>query len=157
MALTAEGFLMHIPAKMGTESDKDNFAKVVRLIAVGYKASAVAIIMESWIVVPKRRGQQLDMTVRPSESPDREEVVSIVAESSEGYATRFLFIQRDSFGKFCGFGTSLLPDLREGIEGRFANLMPPREPTEEIAAAARNLLQVMGVSIERTGFDPKWN
>lgn len=157
MALTTEGFMMHVAGRGSTEQDKDRLAEVIRLIATGYKASAIAVIAESWIVVPKRRGQELDMTVRPSQSPDREEVVSIVAESREGCRTRFLFIQRNSLGKFTGFGTSLLPEEGDGLEGRFAGLMPSKEPTEEMAMAARSLLQRMGISVERHGPDPRWN
>jgi hypothetical protein len=156
MALTPEGFIMHIPQRFDSPDDKDLFAKTIRLMAVGYKASAVAMISESWIVTKKRRDQELDMSVPPSQSPDREEVVSIMAESREGCTQRFLFIQRDSLGKFTGFGTSLLPQV-EDVEGRFAGLLPPKEPTEEIAMAARNLLQAMGIAVENAGFDPRWN
>jgi hypothetical protein len=51
---------------------------------------------------------------------------------------------------------SLLPQIQE-LEGRFAGLLPPKEPTEEMALAARNLLQAMGVTIEQVGPDPRWN
>jgi hypothetical protein len=156
MALTPEGFIMHIPNGFKNETDKEQFAKTIRLMAVGYKASAVAMISESWIVTKKSRDRELDLSVPPSQSPDREEVVAIMAESREGRAQRFLFIQRDSAGRFTGFGTSLLPQIQE-IEGRFAGLLPPNEPTDEMAMAARNLLQAMGVAIERAGPDPKWN
>jgi hypothetical protein len=156
MALTAEGFIMHIPQRFNSPDDKELFAKTIRLMAVAYKASAVAMISESWIVTKKSRDRELDLSVAPSESPDREEVVSIMGESREGCGQRFLFIQRDSLGKFTGFGTSLLPQIQT-LEGRFAGLLPPREPSDEIAMAARNLLQSMGIAIEHRGFDPKWN
>jgi hypothetical protein len=156
MALTPEGFIMHIPNRFKNETDKEHFAKTIRLMAVAYKATAVAMISESWIVTKKSRDRDLDLSVPPSQSPDREEVVSIMAESREGRGQRFLFIQRDSLGRFTGFGTSLLPQIQE-IEGRFAGLLPPNEPTDEMAMAARNLLQAMGVAIERAGPDPKWN
>jgi hypothetical protein len=156
MALTPEGFIMHIPNRFKNETDKEQFAKTIRLMAVGYKATAVAMISESWIVTKKSRDRELDLSVPPSQSPDREEVVAIMAESREGRAQRFLFIQRDSAGRFTGFGTSLLPQIQE-IEGRFAGLLPPSQPTDEMAMAARNLLQAMGVAIERAGPDPKWN
>ena len=156
MALTPEGFILHIPSNFRSEQDKELFSKTIRLMAVGYKASAVAMISESWIVTQKRRGQPPDLSVPPSQSPDREEVVAIMAESREGSAQRFLFIQRDSFGKFTGFGTSLLPQIQE-VQGRYAGLMPPSEPSDEMAFAAKNLLQAMGVSLEKVGFDPKWN
>ena len=157
MALTPQGFMMHITGRNSTEQDKNRLAALIRLIATAYNASAIATIAESWIVVPKRLGQQLDMSVRPSQSPDRKEVVAIVAESRVECVTRFLFIQRDSFGKFSGFGTSLLPESGTDLEGRFAGLMPPEEPTEQMMAAAKNLLQQMGVSVERRGIDQRWN
>ena len=156
MALTPEGFIMHIPQRFNSPDAKDLFAKTIRLMAVGYKASAVAMISESWIVTKKSRNRELDLSVPPSESPDREEVVSIMAESREVRTQRFLFIQRDSFGKFTGFGTSLLPQIQE-VEGRFAGLLPPKEPTDEMAMAAKNLLQAMGIAIENAGPDPRWN
>ena len=156
MALTPEGFILHIPSNFRSEQDKELFSKTIRLMAVGYKASAVAMISESWIVTQKRMGQPPDLSVPPSQSPDREEVVAIMAESREGGAQRFLFIQRDSFGKFTGFGTSLLPQIQE-VQGRYAGLMPPSEPSDEMAFAAKNLLQAMGVSLEKVGFDPEWN
>jgi len=156
MALTPEGFIMHIPQRFNSSDDKELFAKTIRLMAVAYKASAVAMISESWIVTKKSRDRELDLSVAPSESPDREEVVSIMGESREGCGQRFLFIQRDSLGKFTGFGTSLLPQIQT-LEGRFAGLLPPREPSDEMAMAARNLLQSMGIAIEHRGFDPKWN
>jgi hypothetical protein len=83
-------------------------------------------------------------------------MVSIMAESREGCRQRFLFIQRDSFGKFTGFWTSLLPQIQD-VEGRFACLLPPREPTDEMALAAKNLLEAMGISVESAGFDPRWS
>lgn len=156
MALTPEGFIMHIPSNFRTDNDKEMFSKTIRLMAVGYKASAVAMISESWIVTQKRRGQPPDLSVPPSQSPDREEVVAIMAESREVRAQRFLFIQRNSLGKFTGFGTSLLPQIQE-VEGRFAGLLPPKDPTDEMALAARNLLQAMGIAVENAGPDPRWN
>lgn len=82
--------------------------------------------------------------------------MAIIAEGRTSGAQRFLFIQRDSFGKFIGFGTSPLPPI-DTVQGRFAGLMPPKEPTDEMATAARNLLQVMGIAVEKAGFDPRWN
>jgi hypothetical protein len=156
MVATPEGFVLHLPTKFASVEDKDNLAKTGRLLTVGFKASAIAMISEAWITIPKRRGQPPDLTTPPSESPDREEVVAIMAECHGRSAQRFLFIQRDSFGKFIGFGTSLLPPIDE-VQGRFAGLMPPKEPTNEMAMAARNLLQAMGIAVEKAGFDPRWN
>ena len=156
MVSTPEGFVLHLPTKFASVEDKDNLAKTGRLLTVGFKATAIAMISEAWITIPKRRGQPPDLTTPPSESPDREEVVAIMAECHGRSAQRFLFIQRDSFGRFIGFGTSLLPPIDE-VQGRFAGLMPPKEPTDEMATAARNLLQAMGIAVEKAGFDPRWN
>jgi hypothetical protein len=35
--------------------------------------------------------------------------------------------------------------------------MPLKDPTEEMAATARNLLKTMGIAVEQSGFDPRWN
>ena len=148
MALSPEGLTVHVAPKFTSEAEKNSFAKIGRLIAVGYRADAIAIISNAWMLAPKHRGQPLDMSVPPSQSPDREEVVAIMAEGRGRAAQRFLFIQRDSFGKFLGFGTSLLPEM-DKAEGRFVGLLPPKAPTEQMASAARNLLQSMGVSVER--------
>ena len=156
MVSTPEGFVLHLPTKFASVEDKDNLAKTGRLLTIGFKASAIAMISEAWITIPKRRGQPPDLKTPPSESPDREEVVAIMAECRGRSAQRFLFIQRDSFGKFIGFGTSLLPTIEE-VQGRFSGLMPPKEPTDEMAIAARNLLQAMGIAVEKAGFDPRWN
>ncbi len=156
MVSTPEGFMLHLPARFSNVEDKDNLAKIGRLLTVGYKANAIAMISEAWITVPKRRGQPPDLKTPPSESPDREEVVVIMAECQGRAAQKFLFIQRDSFGKFLGFGTSLLPPIDE-VQGRFAGLMPPKEPTDEMAMAAKNLLQAMGIAVEKAGVDPRWN
>ena len=156
MVSTPEGFMLHLPTKFANVEDKDNLAKTGRLLTVGFKASAIAMISEAWITVPKGRGQSPDLKTPPSESPDREEVVVIMGECRGRAAQKFLFIQRDSFGKFIGFGTSLLPEIAE-VQGRFAGLMPPSEPTDEVSMAARNLLQAMGIAVEKAGFDPRWN
>ena len=66
------------------------------------------------------------------------------------------YIQRDSGGKFAGFGTSLVPQFEE-LEGRFAQMMPPKEPGDKDAQMARMLLTAMGVIVEGKGADPMWN
>ena len=156
MALNSEGYVLHLPNKFANEADKEKLAQVARLVAIAYKASAIAMISEAWVTIPKLRGQKPDLTTPPSESPDREEVVVLMAEARGASKQRFLFIQRDSAGRFTGFGTSLLPDI-DKAEGRFSGLMPLRAPTEEIAMQALNLLRISGVAVERIGDQPGWN
>lgn len=154
MALTPEGFLMFVPQSLGDSNSKDKFAKAGRLVAVGYKAKAVAMILESWATFATRPGQKLPLTP-PSQSPNREEVVAIMAEARGVQSQQFLFIQRNSFGKFIGFGTSLLPQY-DSIEGRFAQMMPLKEPGEKESKAARDLLNVLGIKVSGSN-EHTWN
>ncbi len=155
MALTPEGFMMFVPASVANENEKDQFANAGRLLAVGYNATAVAMILESWITFATRPGQPLDVTP-PSQSPDRKEVIVIMGETRESCAQQFLFIQRNSSGKFTGFGTSLLPQF-DDMQGRFAQMMPPKVPGENEVFMARSLLTAMGVKVTSAGFNPMWN
>ncbi len=155
LALTPEGFLLFSPKALKDEHGKDQFANAGRLLAIGYKALGVAMILESWATFAKRPGLPLP-NIPPSQSPDREEVVMIVAETRDAQEHQILIIQRNSSGKFTGFGTSLLPQS-DKIEGRFAQMMPPNEPSEENAKTARQLLQTMGVVMDEQGGNPLWN
>lgn len=71
-------------------------------------------------------------------------------------AQHFMFIERNSSGKFTGFGESLLPRF-EQMEGRFAQMMPPKVPTEADVLAARMRLTAMGVEVANQGHNPMWN
>jgi hypothetical protein len=124
------------------------------LIAIAHRATAVSLILESWARFAKDDGS-LEMTP-PSQSPDREEVISIMVESHALQLQRILIIQRSANGKFAGFAPSPTPDCSD-LQGRFANLMPPSEVSKENAEMAKLLLKTMGVKLTCEGFDPKWN
>jgi hypothetical protein len=155
MAITPDGVMLFVPSGMGNDQAKDKFANAGRLVAIGYRATAVAMILESWATFAKRPGQLLT-DVPPSQSPDREEVVVIMGETRETRAQQFLFIQRNSAGKFTGFGTSLVPQFNQ-MEGRFAQMLPPKVPTRQNAVMARTLLAAMGVKVANHGHTPGWN
>lgn len=155
MALTPDGFIMLVPDSVANEKAKDQFANAGRLLAVGYKATAVAMILESWATFATRPGQPLPDTP-PSQSPNREEVVVIMGETHDSRGQHFLFIQRNSAGKFTGFGTSVVPQF-DRLEGRFAQMMPPKEPSQNEALMARSLLTAMGIAVTNAGFNPMWN
>jgi hypothetical protein len=155
MALTPEGFLMYVPEKLADDQAKDKFAQTARLIATGYDARGVAMILESWMTFPKNLSDGLP-DVPPSQSPDREEVVVVMAESRDVCKQRFLFIQRNSLGKFIGFSTSPLPEF-DDMQGRFARIIPPKIPSKNDALMARSLLKVMGVDLSHRGQNPMWN
>lgn len=156
LAETEQGLMAYFPEAMGDERAKDNFANTARLVAVGYKASAVAMILESWMSVAKP-GKPLDPSIPPSQSPDREECVVIMVEGQKGeHRSKFLLIQRDANGRFTGFGNSNMPEF-DSMEGRFAGILPPKAQTEENRKMARQLLLMMGVAPENLGFNPMWN
>ena len=92
MALTPEGLMMFVPSELEDTDAKDKFANTGRLLAVGYKASAVVMILESWATFPKRPGLPLPEGP-PSQSPDRKEVVVLMGETRDTRAQQFLFIQ----------------------------------------------------------------
>ena len=150
---TEDGLLMCVPSQMEDERAKNNFANTSRMIAVGYRATAVAMVLESWMTKAKP-GESLDPSVPPSESPDREECVVITVENREDSQQQILLIQRDASGQFLGFGTA--QKITE-MKGRFAQMMPPKIPSEEDSKMARQLLKMMGVFPENRGFNPMWN
>ena len=155
MAETPEGFLMFVPKSLQDVAEKDKFANAGRLLAVAYKATAVAMVLETWATSAKRPGPDLPQ-VPPSQAPDREEVVVIMAEARGAKAQQFLCIQRDSGGKFTGFGTSPEPQF-EKMEGRFAQMMPQKKPTDKDAQMAKMLLTAMGGIGEGKGQNPMRN
>ena len=65
---------------------------------------------------------------------------------------RFLPIVRTDAGGFFGFGEFDAMKL-DGIEGRFAGMLPPGEVTPETRAMTRALLAAMGVT--RDALQPK--
>ncbi len=111
--------------------------------------------LESRATFAKIPGQAVS-DVPPPQSPDREEVVVVMAESREVCRQRFLLFQRDASGRFVGFGASPLPEF-DNKQGRFAQLIPLKVPSEQNAAMARTVLQVMGVELIDRGPNPMWN
>jgi hypothetical protein len=65
---------------MSDTGAKDDFANKVRLITGSYGASAVVLIVESWITKAKA-DEPLDTLTPPSESYDREEVVVLIGQA----------------------------------------------------------------------------
>jgi len=155
MADTPEGTMLFIPKTMGSENEKDAFANAGRLLAIGHKATSVMLILEAWMTVAKHPGETVP-DIPPSQSPDRKEVVVLTAEARGVRAQQFLFIGRDWQRRFTGFGTSLVPQFDQ-IEGRFARMMPPKEPSNKDARLARMALKAMGVAVETLGTNPMWN
>lgn len=151
LAISAEGLLHFIPESLADERAKNDFANVGRLICAAYGATNMVMILESWLTMAKP-GQTLDTETSPSEAFDREEVVVVMGETAGRKTQRFLPILRTDVGGFFGFGEFDALKL-DGIEGRFAGMLPPNETTPEMRAVAQSLLAAIGVT--RDALQPK--
>ena len=147
--------MFFVPEAMGDERAKQNFANTARLICVAYDATAVVLVLESWMKVATP-GEPLDPKERPSEAIDRKEVVLLVGETEGGQKQKFLPIIRTDAGGFFGFGDSNLPEY-DNIQGRFAGILAPKKLTAKERAVARTLLDAMGLSHLSLSGDPNKN
>lgn len=143
IAATPKGFLNYVPEHLEDEKAKDKFINTSRFIITGYQATAAVMILESWMTVGGTDGSRPDSP--PSESFEREEVVILAAESFEGHRTEILPIVRSDSGKFFGFGDARKMDK---MQGRFAELLPPKPVEPAMSMMARQSLAVMGITEE---------
>ncbi len=143
LAMTPEGTLTFLPDGLEDEKAKTSFANTARMICVGYGATAVVMILESWATFAKQ-GKRLDDT-SPSEAMDRKEFVVLMGETAGKKTTEFLPILRTDAGGFFGFGEFDSSGL-EGFQGRFAEMLPPIKPDKQMREMAQMLLQAMGVT-----------
>lgn len=151
LAISTEGLLHFIPESLADDRAKNDFANIGRLICAAYGATHMVMILESWVTMAKP-GQPLDADTPPSEAPDREEFVVVMGESFGRQTQRFLPIVRTDAGGFFGFG-DCGPLNFDGMEGRFAGMLPPKRVTPQNQAVAQALLAAMGVT--RDALSPK--
>jgi len=122
------------------EKEKDYFANLIRLLAIAHNASAIAFVSEAW----NSKHDPNNPYIRPSESPDRIECVSILVESRSENRIGLLAIRRDSEGKFICLDPFDLPGY-DKIKGRFTQLMPSRPLSKMERKLAKRKLRMMGV------------
>src|ERR1017187_5741765 len=144
----ADGPLMFVPASLADADEKDDFAMTARLMCIAHAATATVMTMEAWMK-SATPGEKLDMTEPPSEAFDRREVVVIIGESRDGLKQKFLPIIRSGNGKFFGFGESNMPGM-DKMEGRFAQILPPKVPDDKMRLLAQTMLQVKGVTVPQS-------
>jgi hypothetical protein len=155
IADTGEGYVFCMPTALADEAAKDRFAEVTRLFAIAQHARALVMIVEAWANLPDANGH-LDTDTRPSQSPDRKEMVVMMLEDHSLNATSMLPILRDQGGRFTEFGDPGPLLFGESV-GRFSGLMPRNKPSVREAAKARAVLLGLGMSIVNRGFDPNMN
>jgi len=139
----ADGPLIFMPQNLANDAAKDDFATTARLICIAHAATACVMALEAWakFAVP---GEKLDLTERPSEAFDRREFVILMGEDRAGQKRNFLPIIRSGNGKFFGFGDPENP-ASDTMEGRFAQILPPKTPDDQIRQIAQAMLKVKGV------------
>ena len=136
--LSSQGGGMAIPDSLANEKAKEEFANLARLTCVAHAASACVMVVEAWAKFA-RPNEPLDTTEAPSEAIDRQEFVILMGESRSGHRRRFLPIVRSGNGKFFGFGDA--QEFGAEMQGRFASILPPKEPDAATQAIAKALLQ----------------
>ncbi len=145
----ADGPLMFATGSLADGDEKDAFATNARLLCIACAATACVMALESWMKTATP-AEELDMTEPPSEAFDRQEVIVLMGESHTGQKQKYLPIIRSDNGKFFGFGESNMPVL-DKIEGRFAQILPPKVATPEHRMVAQAVLKVKGVNFAKPG------
>ena len=122
---------------------KDEACRFARHVCVAYNADAVTVMGEAWMLRAKD-GKPVDLTVSPSESPDRIEVLAVSMSSRDdtgviSHRASYRPIERGADDKPTGVGAEV---KWEGVEyvGRFAEILPARKPTFTEQRIARKQL-----------------
>ena len=134
---------IYVPRNLDDEQAKNDFAAVARRMAIAHDATAVVMVVEAWA----RRATSdvpLDLTIPPSQAPDRQEVVSLVGEALGLQKVTFLPIRRTATGAFSGFGPDCVQNFNQ-MQGRFAEILPAQTPTSEEKASAQAILRAQGI------------
>jgi hypothetical protein len=143
----ADGPLMFVPASLVDASEKDAFANTARLVCIAHAATVTVMALEAWMKTASP-GEKIDMTEPPSESFDRQEVIVLMGESHGGQKQKFLPIIRHDNGKFFNLGETTVPGM-DKMEGRFAQILPPKMPDGEMRLLAQTMLKVKGVNVAK--------
>lgn len=146
LLLSPTGAGIYVPRNLGDEEARNRFTSIARLIALAHGATAGVMVLESWVMhaVP---GVPFDLTLPPSQAPDRQEVVALIGEAVGVQKVRFLPILRTAAGAFGGFGETSV-EVFDQVQGRFAQILPTHPPTAEEKARAHAILQAQGMREE---------
>jgi hypothetical protein len=148
----ADGPLMFVPSSLADDNEKDDFATTSRLLCIAHAASVVVMALEAWATFAKP-DEKLDPTEPPSEAFNRQEVIVLMGEARDAQKQKFLRIIRSANGKFFGFGESDAPGVDE-MKGRFAQILPPKVPDDQMRLLVKTMLEVKGVAPAKPGVPP---
>ena len=147
----ADGPMVFVPASLADANEKDAFVTTARLLCIAHAATGVVMALEAWAKFA-RPDEKLDPTEQPSEAFDRQEVIVLMGESPRDQKQKFLPIIRSGNGNFFGFGESNAPTM-DKMEGRFAQILSPKPPSEENRALAHAVLKVKGFNVTKLSPD----
>jgi len=137
---------LNVLPRLTDNEAKDKFAELVTLLCTAESAKAIAFIAESWLCK--------DLTARPSEHPDRREVV-ILSIEMRGHPSEiwtYPIIRNGTEKPKLGKPT-VVPSA--DLSGRFTNLLPANPPTEGERIIASHILERQGY---KSVNDPvRWN
>ena len=145
----ADGPLMFVTASLVDANEKDAFANTARLVCIAHAATVCVMALEAWMKTATP-GEKMDMTEPPSEALDRQEVIVLMGESRDGQKQKFLPIIRHDNGKFFNLGETTVPDM-DRMEGRFAQILPPKVADDQMRLLAKTMLKVKGVNVAKLG------
>jgi len=142
----ANGKTMLSPDDFSGERAKEEFAETARLMCLAQDADATVFLSEAWMrkAVP---GEELDLSKRPSQCPDRQEMLIIMGETRGCCQQRMLPMERSEDGKFLGFGQEQKMEA-DRVEGRLANFIPSEHPDGREREMARETLTERGVEMD---------
>jgi hypothetical protein len=125
---------------------KDKFAELVTLLCTAVAAKAIAFVAESWTCK--------DFQARPSEHPDRQEVVMLSIEMRGHPAEVWMYpIIRSGTEKPKLGQPTFISSAESG--GRFTHLLPANPPTDGERIIASHVLERRGYKTENDR--ARWN
>jgi len=145
----ADGPLMFVPTSLVDANEKEAFADTARLVCIAHAATVCVMALEAWMKTATP-GEKMDMTEPPSEAFDRQEVIVLMGESHSSQKQKFLPIIRSGNAKFFGLGETNTPNM-DKMEGRFAQILSPKMPDDQMRLLAKTMLKVKGVKTSKTG------
>jgi len=134
----------HLP----DEEAKDEFAKLAHLACVAHGADAVVFVSEAWMSKMIQDGE-LDLSVPPSQAPDRREAVVLMGQICGRYVQKPLLIERNRAGEYQGLVPGEVVEGDAAI-GRFAHFLPSEKPDETTRELATEMLRQMSIVAEVT-------
>lgn len=126
------------------EQGKDDFENICRVMTIALEAKAYVVAVEMWVVL----ANTFKINYRPSEHPDRQEMIMMVGQDTEQHAQRLFEITRISQGRFWSLNEFRMDGFVSGENGRFRGYMPIKPITPDVKQAAKVALELRGIGFK---------